>query len=133
MIEPNFADRSEAFLELERLADECSLPGWDAHSAVAISAETVAAARAFLQGLSPLFPSPSLAADPDGDISFEWYFGDHRLFSLSLSASGEFVYCGRLAGTFVRAELVAGLLVAVHLGDVPKIAENPNKTASKKE
>ena len=39
-------------------------------------------------------PAPEVAIDPDGEVSFEWYHGPRRVFSISIGSSDELTYAG---------------------------------------
>jgi hypothetical protein len=87
------------FDELENLIAEHSNPGWDGHEAPPISYQIEQHAREFIRALPTSIPSPELAVDPDdAAISFEWYGGCRKVFSISLGASGRLA-CAGLNGT----------------------------------
>jgi len=66
--------------------EECCQAGWDGYSAKAVSYETYLHAQRFLEDFPTNYPLPEIAADPDGEISFEWYAGKNRVFSMSIGA-----------------------------------------------
>lgn len=85
--------------ELEMVAAEHSLPGWDGNLAPAVSFSTVSNARDFVRALPDGIPSPEIAVDPDdAAISFEWHGGYRQVFSVSLGESGRLA-CAGLDGT----------------------------------
>ncbi len=66
----------------------CQQPDWDGDGAEAISAETYEVARCLLASLPRDMPLPSISAEPDGQLNFEWYQAPRRLLSASISAEG---------------------------------------------
>ncbi len=90
--------------ELTDLWDECSQPGWDGYNALPVTWETYQAARRFLLAFPARTPLPSLGADPDGDISFEWHRAPRRTLSVSITPDEQLHYAallgpGRTSGT----------------------------------
>lgn len=90
--------------DLDELVSECSTPNWDGYGAEPIDEESCALAYRFLEGLGFGGPFPAVGADPDGEISFEWYRGPRRTLSMSVSPAGELHYAAivgasRLYGT----------------------------------
>jgi hypothetical protein len=69
-------------------------PNWDGYGAAPVTRETAELAHDFLDLLPNSLPAPEIAADPDGDISFEWRAGSRRVFSVSISESGKLTYAG---------------------------------------
>jgi hypothetical protein len=58
--------------------------------------ETAQAALHFALLLPRSFPIPEVAADPDGEISFDWSRSG-KMFSVSISAEGKISYAGRFS------------------------------------
>lgn len=90
--------------ELDELVSECATPNWDGYGAAPIDEESSALAYRFLESLGFGGPFPSVGADPDGEVSFEWYRGPRRTLSVSVSPVGELhfaaiVGASRLYGT----------------------------------
>src|SRR5687768_13219806 len=65
---------------------------WDGYSARGVSRGTYEAARAFLDALPHSIPDPEIAAEPDGDIAFEWYAAPRLVVSVSIDALGHLTY-----------------------------------------
>ena len=81
--------------ELENMASEHSLPGWDGNEAPAISYTALENARQFICALPSTMPPPELAVDPDdAAISFEWYGGHRSVFSVSVNESDRIACAG---------------------------------------
>jgi len=56
------------------------------YHATGIDPKTSEAASAFLLQLPANIPVPEITADPDGEISFEWYKERYRTFLISMGA-----------------------------------------------
>src|SRR4051812_42803783 len=66
------ASLNEPLWTLARVKQEASEPDWDGYGAAPVSDQTYERARVFLACLPVNVPTPDIAADPDGEISFEW-------------------------------------------------------------
>ena len=77
---------------------QCQQPNWDGDGAEAISSETHEVARRLLESLPSDMPLPSISAEPDGQLNFEWYQAPRRLLSVSISADGT-LYWAALIGS----------------------------------
>jgi hypothetical protein len=53
------------------------------------------AALSFAYSLPRSLPNPEVAADPDGDITFDWLGSSGKMFSVSVSRTGRIAYAGR--------------------------------------
>lgn len=84
----------ETLQSLYQILEECGHPNWDGYSAQPVSFEAYENAKRFVQGLPLSFPTPEVAAEPDGEIAFEWYSSPTRVFSVSVAASNELNYAG---------------------------------------
>jgi hypothetical protein len=84
--------RAAASKELRILVGECSIPNWDGCGAVPITEPTVSMVSSFLAALPVGTPSPSIGAEPDGDVTLEWYSSTQRTLSVSVTAGGELHY-----------------------------------------
>ncbi len=82
--------------ELQEVAKETSEPGWDGYGALPVQSETIEYAQAFLKSLRNEFPAPSVGAEPDGQITFEWYKSSSWTLSVSVSSGGELHYAALL-------------------------------------
>jgi hypothetical protein len=84
----------ETLSALYDIADQCSVANWDGYDAVQVSPMAVAQAFRLLRTLPSTLRTPDLSADPDGEISFEWYLEPRRVFSISVGPHGELSYAG---------------------------------------
>lgn len=119
----------EASAELLKTAIEASVPNWDGHGAVPVKLAALAHAEAFLEAFPTSLPQPEVSADPDGEVSFDWFFRPDVVFSLSISETGRLSYAGLFghASTYgeeslsdrIPGTILAGLhrCMAVDLGD----------------
>jgi hypothetical protein len=112
--------RNSAFLglrsvleELVAVAEECALPNWDGHGAAPITEAVLREAYRVLESTPMGFPSASLGAEPDGQITLEWHMSPRRTLSVSVSAEGELHYAAILGASKVYG-------TEPFLGDFPK-------------
>lgn len=78
--------------ELRGAAQECNSIGWDGYEAATIEQETIRHAERFLNALPLGMIAPSVGAEPDGHITFEWYRSPRRILSVSISPQGDLHY-----------------------------------------
>lgn len=81
----------------EQLAEaikEASFDNWDGYGAKRVTSRTSERALGFLRSLPSNVPSPEVAVDPDGEVSFEWYAGPGRSFSVSIGEGDTITYAG---------------------------------------
>ncbi len=80
--------------EIDEVFRECKEPNWDGYHALPIAVETYEAACCFVRVLqSNLLPS-DVSAEPDGEISLEWFRGPKRVFSLSVGPKHRVSFAG---------------------------------------
>ena len=60
-----------------------------------VTHDTAREAMKFALSLPKSLPIPEIAADPDGDISFDWIGKTGKMFSVSIDATGRIAYAGR--------------------------------------
>ena len=84
------------FDELLKTFEECSEKNWDGFGAQAVCEETFHLARRFLAALPFGAPAPSIGAEPDGCLTFEWYRSPLRTLSVSVSPDGDLHYAALL-------------------------------------
>ena len=77
---------------LHEAFEESSQPDWDAYGARPVSETTLAQALAFLDVLPSTLLWPDISPHPDGELAFEWYFGQRRLLTVSVNDSGRLSY-----------------------------------------
>jgi hypothetical protein len=91
------------FEELLKTFEECRNPNWDGYDAQAVREETYHLAHQFLAALPLSTPVPSIGAEPDGQITVEWYRSPQRTLSVSVSPEGDLHYAALL-----EAERICG-------------------------
>ncbi len=84
------------FEELSQVFEECREPNWDGYGAQEVREETYDLARQFLAVLPLSIPVPSIGAEPDGQITVEWYRSPQRTLSVSIGRDGDLHYAALL-------------------------------------
>jgi hypothetical protein len=87
--------------ELIKVTEECSSANWDGYGAEPISNESFWQAYHFLCALPLGFPTPSVGAEPDGQLTFEWHRSSRRTLSISVSPEGDLHYAALLGASKV--------------------------------
>jgi hypothetical protein len=107
---------ADAVAQLEDLLVECAEVDWDGYGAAPIDLAAFEQAQRLLEVLPSSFSFPFVSADPDGEVSFDWFQGDSDVFSLSVGADGRLSYAGvfgpsRVFGTeFLSDEIPEAVL-----------------------
>jgi len=96
------AGRQEVYEALYAMCEECQDSNWDGHGAEPISLEAYRNAYAFVEALPMGCRSPSVGAEPDGHVTFEWYKSTSRVLSASVSPEG-MIYYAALLGSGKRS------------------------------
>lgn len=92
----NNAGSVEKSVRLEKVYIESSMPDWDGYGAMAADPRSYHRAKEFLNLLPDSIPTPEFSVDPDGEISFEWFYSKSRLISISVGNDGSLTYIGFL-------------------------------------
>jgi hypothetical protein len=90
------AKRTSALNELFSVAEDSKNANWDGQGAVAISTETYSLAYRLIEALPPEALSFTVGAEPDGDLTLEWYRSPRLVLSVSVSPDGELHYAALL-------------------------------------
>jgi len=93
------ADRT--FEELFVVARECRTPNWDGYGASPIASQTFNHACQLLGALPLGIPAPSVGAEPDGHVTFEWHRSPRWTLSVSISPEGDLHYAALLGSSKV--------------------------------
>jgi hypothetical protein len=80
--------------DLSEVIEESSSSDWDGYGARPVGSPTCFNALRFLRALPWDVPVPEVAAEPDGEISFEWYRGSRSVFSVSVGPGRRLTYAG---------------------------------------
>ena len=70
--------------EFHSVISECSVEDWDGSGATALNPSTIDAAWRFAQVVPLGIRKPSVGAEPDGHITFEWHTSAERTLSISV-------------------------------------------------
>lgn len=97
-------DKIKVIEEIKRIEEEFSEEGWDGYGAYPVSKESVNHAISFINSLPESLEDPSIGADPNGDITIEWYKDVHRVFSVSVTKDGELIYAAHICGRVINKE-----------------------------
>jgi hypothetical protein len=84
----------EALEELWDVWNECREANWDGYDAYPVEQETYRAAYLLIDSLPLGFPRPSIGAEPDGQVTLEWYKSSRRCLSVSVDPDGLLHYAG---------------------------------------
>lgn len=124
-LQNSFTGGKEAFEELCDVVEQCREPNWDGYSALPVRDETYRAAYRFLESLPLGTPVPTIGAEPDGHITFEWYTSPKRLLSVSVSPEGELHYAALTGfGKTYGTELFLGEPPRILLSLIPVVTKN---------
>ncbi len=109
------------FEDLFKTFEECGEPNWDGYGAEPVREETYRLAQQFLTLLPRSTPVPSIGAEPDGQITVEWYQSPQRTLSVSISPDGELHYAAllgaeRICGTETVRARIPQVLVDLIVG-----------------
>ena len=87
----------EIVTELAALYKECSVEGWDGYGAAPVNEEAVN--QALLLSLTVIaggLPVPEFTADPDGEVSLNWYGANSSVISVSIGPTGHSAWAAEL-------------------------------------
>lgn len=101
------------FGELNQTMAECREANWDGCGAQPVSETTYRLAHEFLEALPLGIPAPSIGAEPDGQLTVEWYRSPRRTLSVSVSPEGELHYAALIGSAKAYG-------TEPFFGDVPK-------------
>lgn len=88
--------RSGVLAELKAMGAETARANWDGHGALAVTAEAVALAEKVIRCLPLGVSGPTIGAEPDGQITLEWYFTPRHTLSVSVSPDADLHYAALL-------------------------------------
>jgi hypothetical protein len=93
-----FGKQSQALhRELCSVAEECAVSNWDGYQAMPVEIEAYRNAYTFIEVLPPTIPAPTIGAEPDGQVTIEWYVSPTRTVSISIDRDG-FLHYAALFG-----------------------------------
>src|SRR4051812_9932951 len=78
--------------ELRHACEEFQTAGWDGHNAAPVAEGSVRHAVLFLESLPATLIAPTVGAEPDGQVTLEWYRSERHVLSVSVSPEGDLHY-----------------------------------------
>jgi hypothetical protein len=78
----------QALTELHEVLAEASREGWDGYDARPLSPLSCDFAIRFLNALPTNVPFPEVSAGTDGEVSFDWIFGERKALTVSIGPTG---------------------------------------------
>ena len=100
---PPFSSKeAEGQAALDAACAEAAMNNWDGYGAVPVTYGVKIRAQQFLDSLPSVVPLPIIAADPDGEIGFEWYLGPRQVFSVSVGERYGIAYAGVFGANVVH-------------------------------
>jgi hypothetical protein len=81
-----------SYWDLRSACLEAVNPNWDGYGATPVTPATYTRATSFLAALPLTIPSPEIAIDPDGEVSFRWQTTPEDVLSVSVSDNGRVSY-----------------------------------------
>jgi hypothetical protein len=82
--------------ELEDVRAEASHDGWDGYDARPLDPNAYGFAKMFLNALPSTVPLPELSADTDGEVAFNWVFGDRKALTVTVGPTGRCTFAWML-------------------------------------
>jgi hypothetical protein len=92
----------QARKSLKAVRAEASFSGWNGYDALPLNPLAYYFAQVFLSALPTTAPSPEVSADPDGEVSFDWFFGERKALSISIGATGRCTFAWMLGQSTFR-------------------------------
>lgn len=74
--------------------EEYSRENWDGYNAKAINMESYRNAVNFALSLPFNIPNPDIYVAPNGEVTFEWYEGKRKIFTISIGKENELTFAG---------------------------------------
>lgn len=94
--------------ELRQLCQQFQVAGWDGHKALPVAAGSVEHAVQFVESLPATLTVPSVGAEPDGQVTLEWYRSPRHVLSVSVSAEGDLHYAALMGRNRHYGTIAAG-------------------------
>lgn len=94
--------------ELRQLCQQFQLAGWDGHKALPVAVGSVEHAVQLVESLPATLAVPSVGAEPDGQVTLEWYRSPRHVLSVSVSAEGDLHYAALLGRNRHYGTIAAG-------------------------
>src|SRR5688572_21256607 len=94
--------------ELRHLCEQFQAPGWDGRQALPLARATIQHAVEFVEALPARMSAPSVGAEPDGQLTLEWYRTPRHVLSVSVTAEGDLHYAALLGRNRHYGTIAAG-------------------------
>lgn len=88
--------------ELDEASAEASKSGWDGYGAKAMNPMAYVFGKYFLNVLPTTAPPPEVSVDSDGEVAFDWVFGERRALSVSISGTGRCTFAWMIGQSTFR-------------------------------
>jgi hypothetical protein len=82
--------------ELDEVRAEASYKGWDGYDASPLDQASYDFAIRFLNALPNTAPLPEVSADSDGEVAFDWIFGERRALTVRIGPTGRCTFAWML-------------------------------------
>lgn len=79
--------------------EECREANWDGYGAEPVTEEVYQLAAQILKALPLATAMPDIGAEPDGQLTMEWYRSPRRTLSVSISPKGELHYAALIGAS----------------------------------
>jgi hypothetical protein len=83
---------SQFMAEFDSVVRECMVENWDGYGAMILTPSTMSAAWRFAQVIPLGICKPSVGAEPDGHITFEWHVSPEKTLSVSVDGLANLHY-----------------------------------------
>lgn len=93
-----FGLKNEMIKQLKLLATQCGVIDWDGYGALPITREVYDQSEKFICCLPLNIVEPTLAVDPNGYVSFEWYKSKSSVISISIGQDN-FIHYAAIIGS----------------------------------
>lgn len=84
----------DASRQLYQVLEQCGRSNWDGYGAQPVLFDSYEKAKRFVRSLPFGIPVPEVSAEPDGEITLEWFAAPTRVFSVSVGPDNELNYAG---------------------------------------
>lgn len=113
---------TKSLRQLSVVIKECGRSNWDGYGAEPISSETYEKAKRFITALPWGIAVPGISAEPDGEITFEWYVSPRRVLSVSVGPNNELTYAALFgASRAYGTEVLYDEIPEVILGHIKRV------------
>ena len=94
--------KQSAHDELATIWEECKESNWDGYNALPVQTATLRNTYVLIERLPLGYPLPSIGAEPDGNLTLEWYLHSRWIVSVSVSPEGILYYAALFGNSDIR-------------------------------